>query len=136
VFGLFPALSDARDRPAEQLSGGQQQMLAIGQALMADPRFLLLDEPCAGLAPAIVDLIYTVVRALADDGCGVLLVEQDVRRAMARSDRTYVMDRGRIVLEGASDVLRRDPGVLDLIRGVMEGHDNGLPTAVAAGVTP
>ena len=102
VYELFPDLQVAKDRNAEQLSGGQQQMLAIGAALMCRPRFLLLDEPCAGLAPALVDRIYDVVERLAADGQGVLLVEQDVQRAMRRSHRTYVMDQGDIVLSGLS----------------------------------
>jgi branched-chain amino acid transport system ATP-binding protein len=124
VYELFPDLDAARKRPAEQLSGGQQQMLAIGQALMCDPTFLLLDEPCAGLAPTVVDRIYDVIARLVAEERGVLLVEQDVQRAMRRSDRTYVMERGKIVLDGPSDALLRDGHVLDLIRGVMEGADD------------
>lgn len=120
IFGLFPDLYTARERSAEQLSGGQQQMLAIGSALMCRPRFLLLDEPCAGLAPAIVDRIYDVVEQLAGEGHGVLLVEQDVQRAMRRSDRTYVMDQGDIVLSGPSSELLHDTRVLDLVRGVID----------------
>lgn len=123
IFELFPDLEVARARPAEQLSGGQQQMLAIGQALMCDPTFLLLDEPCAGLAPTIVDRIYDVVDRLVTENCGVLIVEQDVQRAMRRSNRTYVMDRGVVVLDGPSADLLRDGQVLDLIRGVMQGAD-------------
>jgi branched-chain amino acid transport system ATP-binding protein len=125
VYDLFPDLAVAKSRPAEQLSGGQQQMLAIGQALMCNPTYLLLDEPCAGLAPTIVDRIYDVIDAMASEGRGVLFVEQDVQRAMRRSQRTYVMDRGSIVLEGASAQLLEDGHVLDLIRGVMEGVDDG-----------
>jgi branched-chain amino acid transport system ATP-binding protein len=120
VFELFPDLSVASERNAEQLSGGQQQMLAIGAALMCRPRFLLLDEPCAGLAPALVDRIYDVVERLAGSGQGVLLVEQDVQRAMRRSQRTYVMDHGTIVVSGPSSVLVQDTRVLDLVRGVVE----------------
>lgn len=120
VFELFPDLHTARDRNAEQLSGGQQQMLAIGSALMCMPRLLLLDEPCAGLAPAIVDRIYDVVEQLAAEGHGVLLVEQDVQRAMRRSDRTYVMDQGTIVTSGPSAELINDTRVLDLVRGAID----------------
>ena len=123
VFELFPDLHVARERSAEQLSGGQQQMLAIGSALMCRPRFLLLDEPCAGLAPTIVDRIYDVVERLAAEGQGVLLVEQDVQRAMRRSDRTYVMDQGVIVLDGPSSALLHDQRVLDLVRGVADDLD-------------
>jgi branched-chain amino acid transport system ATP-binding protein len=126
VFELFPDLLVARHRSAEQLSGGQQQMLAIGSALMCRPRFLLLDEPCAGLAPTIVDRIYDVVTRLATEGQGVLLVEQDVQRAMRRSNRTYVMDQGDIVMSGASQDLLREGRVLDLVRGVVDDLE---PTA-------
>lgn len=126
VFELFPDLRVARQRPAEQLSGGQQQMLAIGAALMCRPRFLLLDEPCAGLAPALVDRIYDVVERLAADGQGVLLVEQDVQRAMRRSNRTYVMDQGDIVLSGPSLELIKDTRVLDLVRGVIDAASLGV----------
>jgi branched-chain amino acid transport system ATP-binding protein len=120
VFELFPDLHVARDRSAEQLSGGQQQMLAIGSALMCRPRFLLLDEPCAGLAPTLVDRIYEVVERLAAEGQGVLIVEQDVQRVMRRSARTYVMDQGVIVLRGPSAELLADGRVLDLVRGVVD----------------
>jgi branched-chain amino acid transport system ATP-binding protein len=129
VFELFPNLATDRERPAEQLSGGQQQMLAIAQALMSEPRFLLMDEPSAGLAPTVVDRIYEVIRTLAAQGCGILLVEQDVQRAMALADRTYVMDRGKIVMEGDSAELSANGLILDLIRGVMEGSaDDGAAT--------
>jgi branched-chain amino acid transport system ATP-binding protein len=131
VFELFPDLQVARDRSAEQLSGGQQQMLAIGTALMCNARFLLLDEPCAGLAPALVDRIYDVVERLAKDGHGVLLVEQDVQRAMRRSDRTYVMDQGDIVLSGPSSRLADDHRVLDLVRGVLDAEALGIEPVVA-----
>jgi branched-chain amino acid transport system ATP-binding protein len=120
VFELFPDLHTARERSAEQLSGGQQQMLAIGSALMCRPRFLMLDEPCAGLAPTLVDRIYEVIGRLASDGHGILLVEQDVQRAMRRSARTYVMDHGRVVLRGPSSSLVNDSRVLDLVRGVID----------------
>ena len=120
VYSLFPDLDVARARSAEMLSGGQQQMLAIGSALMCRPQYLLLDEPCAGLAPALVDLIYDVVERLAGDGKGILLVEQDVKRAMRRSHQTYVMDQGRIVLSGLSADLVDDSRVLDLVRGVVD----------------
>jgi branched-chain amino acid transport system ATP-binding protein len=133
VFELFPDLQVARDRSAEQLSGGQQQMLAIGAALMCRPQFLLLDEPCAGLAPALVDRIYDVVEKLAASGHGVLLVEQDVQRAMRRSDRTYVMDQGDIVTSGPSSTLINDQRVLDLVRGAIDGSAFSAATAGAVG---
>lgn len=120
VVDLFPDLAVSRYRHAEQLSGGQQQMLAIGMALMCRPKFLLLDEPCGGLAPALVDRIYEVVERLAAEGQGVLVVEQDVQRAMRRSARTYVMDQGRIVIDGPSSELLGNTKILDLVRGIVD----------------
>jgi branched-chain amino acid transport system ATP-binding protein len=105
VFDLFPALRGFLRKPCASLSGGEQQMVAVGRAMMADPRFLLLDEPTAGLAPAISDEVYVAVRALAAGGIGVLVVEQSVERALEGSDRTYVMEQGRIEREAVSSSL-------------------------------
>ncbi|HWE56852.1 MAG TPA: ATP-binding cassette domain-containing protein [Acidimicrobiales bacterium] len=102
VLQLFPLLEEAIDRTAGDLSGGGQQMVAIGQALMGAPRVLLLDEPASGLAPTVVDELMGVLRTLADDGLGVLFVDQSVERALACSDRIYTMDNGRIALSGSS----------------------------------
>jgi ABC-type branched-subunit amino acid transport system ATPase component len=105
---LFPILGDYRDRPCGQLSGGEQQMVALGRAMMAHPRILLLDEPTSGLAPAISDGLYAAITSLAERGVGILVVEQSVDRALRYSDRTYVMENGRIVHEGRSSDLSRE----------------------------
>ena len=105
VYELFPDLREMRGRHAGNLSGGQQQMLAIGQALMAQPKVLLLDEPSSGLAAAIVDATYDVLRLLQGEGLGVLIVEQNIQRALAESDHCYVLDQGRLVLSGPSRAL-------------------------------
>ena len=103
VYQLFPALSRYSGKRAGELSGGQQQMVAIGQALMSRPTYLLLDEPASGVAPVLVDEIYDTVAALvAAGGLGLLVVDQSIERALDRSDRYYVMDNGSIVLQGAS----------------------------------
>ena len=111
ILTLFPALTPRRDTPAWQLSGGQQQMLAIGRALMSAPKLLLLDEPSLGLAPVIVDELFARVRDLAGRGTAVLLAEQGVARALEVSDRAYVLALGCVIAEGAPDDLRR-AGVL------------------------
>jgi ABC-type branched-subunit amino acid transport system ATPase component len=103
---LFPELEPHLDRPVALLSGGQQQMLALGLALAQKPRVILVDELSMGLAPIIVDRLFAALRAAADDGAGVLLVEQHVHKAMTIADRVYVMDRGRISITGAADELR------------------------------
>jgi branched-chain amino acid transport system ATP-binding protein len=111
VYELFPALAERRRHPAGTLSGGQQQMLAIGRALMAAPSLLLLDEPSMGLAPRLVAEIFGCVRALRTADTAVLLVEQNARAALAIADRAYVLETGRIVLTGTGQELAADPGV-------------------------
>jgi branched-chain amino acid transport system ATP-binding protein len=106
VFDLFPRLAERSDQRAANLSGGEQQMLAIGRALMARPRLLLMDEPSLGLAPVVVDQVFAAVQAINRDGVSVLLVEQEVERALAVSARTYLLAEGRIVATGASGELR------------------------------
>jgi branched-chain amino acid transport system ATP-binding protein len=111
MFGLFPALvAKARDR-AWQLSGGQQQMLAIARALMTEPRLLLLDEPSLGLAPRLTQELLDQVRAIASSGTAVLLAEQNVAKALAVTDRAYVLQLGRLVETGPSAELRRSPAI-------------------------
>ncbi|HOW46346.1 MAG TPA: ABC transporter ATP-binding protein [Rubrivivax sp.] len=111
IWDLFPVLRDKRAEPAGTLSGGQQQMLAIGRALMADPRLLLLDEPSMGLAPRLVAEIFGHIRALKTRGTTILLVDQNARAALAVADRGYVMETGRIVAEGRAADLLRNPQV-------------------------
>jgi branched-chain amino acid transport system ATP-binding protein len=118
VFELFPILREFADRRGQQLSGGQQQMVSIGQALMAAPRILLLDEPTSGLAPAVVQDIYAVIGTLRERGRGVLVVEQSLDRAFARADRVYVLERGRVALEGNAAVLASDGRVAAVIHGL------------------
>ena len=111
VLGLFPDLIPKLKQAAGLLSGGQQQMLAIGRALMARPRLLLLDEPGMGLAPRLVADIFARIAALRAVGTTILLVDQNARAALSLADRAYVMETGRIVLEGRASELLRDPNV-------------------------
>jgi branched-chain amino acid transport system ATP-binding protein len=111
VFGLFPRLAERRHQKAGSMSGGEQQMLAIGRALIARPRCLLLDEPTLGLAPIVVDEITRNIRALAADGMTILLAEQNAAMALAVADRAYVLESGRISLAGAAAALRQSEHV-------------------------
>ena len=111
VFARFPVLSERRDQMAGTLSGGEQQMLAIGRALVARPRLLLLDEPSLGLAPKFVTRIFLTLRELKQEGKTILLVEQNARQALQVADRGYVMERGRIVLTGSGEALLNTPEV-------------------------
>jgi branched-chain amino acid transport system ATP-binding protein len=118
VYELFPVLASRRRISAGMLSGGEQQMLAIGRALMAKPRLLLLDEPSMGLAPILVEQILDVVRGLKEAGLTVLLVEQNARAALAIADRGYVIETGRIATSGSSDELLADARVQAAYLGV------------------
>jgi branched-chain amino acid transport system ATP-binding protein len=111
VFARFPVLAERRDQMAGTLSGGEQQMLAIGRALVARPRLLLLDEPSLGLAPKLVTRIFLTLRELRPEGQNILLVEQNARQALQVADRGYVMERGRIVLTGSGQELLNTPEV-------------------------
>jgi branched-chain amino acid transport system ATP-binding protein len=111
AFRRFPILSERRNQMAATLSGGEQQMLAIGRALMARPRLLLLDEPSLGLAPKFVTRIFLTLRELQNEGKTILLVEQNARQALQVADHAYVMERGRIVLRGSGPELLKNPEV-------------------------
>jgi branched-chain amino acid transport system ATP-binding protein len=111
VFERFPALAERREQMAATLSGGEQQMLAIGRALVARPSLLLLDEPSLGLAPKFITRIFLTLRELQNEGKTILLVEQNARQALQVADRGYVMERGRIVLSGSGQELLNMPEV-------------------------
>jgi branched-chain amino acid transport system ATP-binding protein len=117
VFELFPVLAERADGLAGNLSGGEQQMLAIGRALMAKPRLLLLDEPSMGLAPIIVQDIFRTLREINRAGLTIFLVEQNVRQALRIAQRAYVIETGRIVLEGTGRELLSNPRVQDAYLG-------------------
>ncbi|WP_394756694.1 ABC transporter ATP-binding protein [Rhodoferax sp.] len=111
VFTIFPRLKERRDQLAGTLSGGEQQMLAMGRALMSRPKVLLMDEPSMGLAPIMVDKIFEVVRDVSAQGVTVLLVEQNASRALAIADRGYVMESGLITMSGEAKIMLHDPKV-------------------------
>ena len=117
IFALFPRLKERRSQTAGTLSGGEQQMLAIGRALMAKPKLLLLDEPSMGLAPIMVQKIFEVVREVSNTGVTILLIEQNARLALEISTRGYVMDGGLITLAGESKALLADPKVREAYLG-------------------
>jgi branched-chain amino acid transport system ATP-binding protein len=117
IYTLFPRLKERNDGLAGNLSGGEQQMLAIGRALMAKPRVLLLDEPSMGLAPIIVQDIFRTLREINKAGLTVFLVEQNVRQALKIADRAYVIETGRIVLQGSGRELLGNPKVQDAYLG-------------------
>jgi branched-chain amino acid transport system ATP-binding protein len=121
VFELFPRLAERADNRGNQLSGGEQQMLAIGRALIGNPTVLLMDEPSEGLAPVIVEELARAVKRLTQEGnLSMILVEQNTRLALDIAPRAVVMDRGRIVYDGASESLRNDPGKLEKLIGVVK----------------
>ncbi|MCB2129539.1 MAG: ABC transporter ATP-binding protein [Rhodobacteraceae bacterium] len=119
VFDLFPILEERQGQYAGTLSGGQQQMLAIGRALMCNPRLLLLDEPSLGLAPLIVEQVFALISTLRDQGVTILLVEQNVAGALAIADRAYLMASGRIIREGSAAEMRSAGAMADSYLG---GH--------------
>jgi branched-chain amino acid transport system ATP-binding protein len=113
VFAMFPILESRSSQKAGTLSGGEQQMCAIGRGLMARPRLLLLDEPALGLAPLLVREVFAALRAIREHGVTIVLVEQNVPHALALADRAYVLETGRVLLSGRSSDLSQDPRIRD-----------------------
>ena len=125
VFELFPILADRRHQTAGFLSGGEQQMLAMGRAMMSNPRYLLLDEPSLGLAPKLVDQVRDVIVAINKAGTSVLLVEQNATMALSIASHGYVMETGRIVLDKPAAALLKDDDVREFYLGLHPGDDDG-----------
>jgi len=119
VFQRFPRLRERYNQFGGTLSGGEQQMLAIGRGLMAHPKLLLLDEPSMGLAPILVELIFDIIQDINEQGTSILLVEQNAQMALAIADRAYVLETGKIVMQGTGDELLEDPSV---IKAYLGGH--------------
>jgi branched-chain amino acid transport system ATP-binding protein len=128
VYAIFPRLAERRRQRAGTLSGGERQMLALGRALMSEPKLLMLDEPSLGLAPAIVDTLYDTLRRLHAEGLTLLLAEQSVPLALELADHAYVLQTGRTVLDGPADALAKDPQVQRIYLGV---KDNGTAAGAA-----
>lgn len=117
IFKRFPRLDERRSQKAGLLSGGEQQMLAVGRALMMRPRLMMLDEPSMGLAPLLVNQVFDIIAEIKAQGIPILLVEQNARKALQIADYVYVLDRGRVVNEGSAEALRRDPAILSAYLG-------------------
>jgi branched-chain amino acid transport system ATP-binding protein len=117
VYGLFPRLAQRRTQLAETMSGGEQQMLAIGRALMQDPSLIMFDEPSLGLSPLLVEEIFRIIRSLHEEGLTIFLVEQNVKQTMKVADYCYVLENGRIVQEGTGRELEADPKVREAYLG-------------------
>ncbi|TFG91691.1 MAG: ABC transporter ATP-binding protein [Syntrophobacterales bacterium] len=118
VFGYFPKLQDRRNQLAGTLSGGEQQMVAIGRGLMACPRLLMLDEPSLGLSPLIVKEVFETIKKIRTEGITILLVEQNVFQSLMISDRAYVLENGSVILEGTGNDLLTDPRVKEAYLGI------------------
>ena len=132
VFELFPRLKERRRQAAETMSGGEQQMLAIGRALMSGPSMLLLDEPSLGLSPALTLDLFRIIRAITDDGVSILLVEQNARQSLKIGDQAYLMDGGRIVGSGSAAAMQSDRQVIDAYFG---GRAAGSDRRLERGLT-
>jgi branched-chain amino acid transport system ATP-binding protein len=118
VFGLFPRLDERKRQIAGTMSGGEQQMLAIGRALMARPKLLCLDEPSMGLAPMLIQQIFSIISEIAEQGTTILVVEQNAKQALSRADRAYVLETGNIVKTGSGASLLDDPSIREAYLGV------------------
>ena len=118
VFQLFPRLSERRRQLAGTLSGGEQQMVAVGRALMSLPKLLMFDEPSLGLAPILVRDIFNVITTIRKEGVTVLIVEQNVKQTLAIADRAYVLENGKVVMEGRGQDMLNDPHVQGAYLGV------------------
>jgi branched-chain amino acid transport system ATP-binding protein len=118
VYKLLPRLEEREKQQAITLSGGEQQMVAIGRGMMAKPKILMLDEPSLGLAPVLIKEIFQTIRLIADQGTTVLLVEQDVQHSLNMSDRGYVLEHGRIVMEGTGKDLLENPNIREAYLGI------------------
>ncbi|TXH69572.1 MAG: ABC transporter ATP-binding protein [Thiothrix sp.] len=128
VYELFPRLKERHSQQAGTLSGGERQMLAVGRALMAKPRLLMLDEPSLGLAPLIVREIFRIIAELRRRGVSILLVEQNARAALQVADYAYVLENGRTAMEGPASQLRDDPRVIETYLGLGGKHQDLLST--------
>jgi branched-chain amino acid transport system ATP-binding protein len=126
VYQLFPRLSERKTNKGRQLSGGEQEMLAIGRALLLNPKLLFLDEPSQGLAPLIVQDVFRIVTQMRDEGISVLLVEQNVRGAVAIADRAYVLDDGKVVYEGPAAEFAKDEERVRALAGASAEKWEGL----------
>jgi branched-chain amino acid transport system ATP-binding protein len=118
VYGLFPRLLERKKQVAGTMSGGEQQMLAIGRSLMSRPKLLMLDEPSMGLAPMLIQQIFDIITEISQQGTTILVVEQNAKQALTRSDRAYVLETGRIVKTGTGSELLDDPSVREAYLGV------------------
>ena len=118
IYELFPVLKDRKKQHGGTLSGGEQQMLALGRAMMSGPKLIMLDEPSMGLAPIVVKQVFKFIKRINESGITVLLIEQNARQAMGLSDYTYVLENGKVKLEGDSQVLMKDEGVQKAYLGV------------------
>ncbi|MEV0395691.1 ABC transporter ATP-binding protein [Polymorphospora rubra] len=118
VLNLFPRLAERRKQSGGTLSGGEQQMLAVGRALMSRPKLLLLDEPSMGLAPMLIQQIFSIITEINEQGTTILLVEQNAQQALSRAHRAYVLETGRIVKSGTGQELLHDPAVKEAYLGV------------------
>ncbi|MBN8285576.1 ABC transporter ATP-binding protein, partial [Zoogloea sp.] len=126
VFTLFPRLKERRAQAAGTLSGGERQMLAVGRALMAKPKLLMLDEPSLGLAPLIVREIFRIIAELRRRGVSILLVEQNARAALQVADYAYVLENGAVKMQGEASELRNDPRVIESYLGLASKHQEML----------